>query len=61
MNSLTDALEGHVSEHGTEVVVEEAFEDVEGDVRQAGVDVGVNRQDHSVGTNNAARDDVSLK
>lgn len=57
---LTDGLEGHVSEHRAEVVVEEAFEDVQRDVRQAGVDVGVHGQDYSVATDNAARDDVSL-
>lgn len=57
---LTDGLEGHVSEHCTEVVVEEAFEDVQRDVGEAGVNVGVDSQNYSVRTDNAARDDVSL-
>lgn len=58
---LTYGLEWYVSKHGTEVVVEEAFEDVQGDVRQAGVNVGVDGQNDSVSTNNAAGGDVTLK
>lgn len=57
---LTDGLERHVGERCTEVVVEEAFEDVQGDVRQTGVDVGVDGQNHSVRSDNAACGDVSL-
>lgn len=57
---LTDGLEGHVGEHRTEVVVEEAFEDVQRNVREAGVDVGVHGQNYSVTADNAACDDVSL-
>lgn len=53
-------MEGHVSEHRTEVVVEEALEDVQRDVGEAGVNVGVDGQNHSVGADHAARDDVSL-
>lgn len=58
--TLTDDLEGHVSEHCAEVVVEEAFEDVQRDVGEAGVNVGVDGQDYSISTDDAARDDVSL-
>lgn len=58
---LTYGLERHVSEHSTEVVVEEAFEDVQGDVRQAGVNVGVDGQNDSVSADNAAGGDVALK
>lgn len=57
---LTDDLEGHVSERCTEVVVEEAFEDVQRDVGEAGVNVGVDGQDYSVSADDAAGDDVSL-
>lgn len=57
---LTDGLEGNIGEHCTEVVVEEAFEDVERDVREAGVNVGVDSQDDSVSPDDAARDNVSL-
>lgn len=53
-------MEGNVSEHGAEVAVEETFEDVQCDVGETGVDVGVDSQDYSVGTNYTARDDVSL-
>lgn len=59
-HDVVDGLEGHVSEHCTEVVVEEAFEDVQRDVGEAGVNVGVDSQNYSVRTDNAARDDVSL-
>ncbi len=57
---LTNGLEGHVGERCTEVVVEEAFEDVHCDVGQAGVNVGVDGQNHSVSSDHAARGDVSL-
>lgn len=57
---LTDGLERHVSERLAEVAVEEAFEDVEGDVGQAGVDVGIDGQNQSVGADEATRGDVSL-
>lgn len=57
---LTDGLEGHVCEHCAEVVVEEAFEDVHCDVGQAGVNVGVDGEDDSVSSDDAARGDVSL-
>lgn len=53
-------MEGHVSEHGAEVVVEEALEDVQCDEGQASVDVGVDGQNHGVGPDGAACDDVSL-
>ena len=58
---LTDGLEGHVGEGCVEVVVEETLEDVERDVGQTGVDVGVDSQDHSVRTNNTTSNDVSLR
>lgn len=57
---LTDGLEGNIGEHCTEVVVEEAFEDVERDVREAGVNVGVDSQDDGVSPDDAARDNVAL-
>lgn len=57
---LTDGLEGHVSEGGAEVGVQEAFEDVERDVGEAGVDVGVGGQHHRVSADHAARQDVAL-
>lgn len=57
---LTDGLEGNIGERCTEVVVEEAFEDVERDVREAGVNVGVDSQDYSVSPDDAAGDNVSL-
>lgn len=57
---LTNGLEGHIGERRTEVVVEEAFEDVERDVREAGVNVGVDGEDYSVSADDAARDNVSL-
>ena len=53
-------MEGHVSERGAEVVVEEALEDVERDVGQAGVNVGVDGQDDGVRPDDAARHDVAL-
>lgn len=58
--TLTNDLEGHVSEHCAEIVVEEAFEDVQCDVGEAGVNVGVDGQDYSISTDDAACDDVSL-
>lgn len=58
---LTNGLERHVGEHGAEVVVEKALEDVHGDVRQAGVDVGVDGQNDSVRSDNSTCDDVTLK
>lgn len=57
---LTDGLEGHVSERGVEVVVEEALEDVQRDVGQAGVNVGVDGQNDGVRADDAARHDVAL-
>lgn len=39
--TLTDGLEGHVSEGGAVVVVEQTLEHVEHDVGEAGVHVGV--------------------
>lgn len=53
-------MEGHISEHCAEVVVEEAFEDVHCDVGEAGVHVGIDGQNDSVSTDYATRDDVSL-
>lgn len=58
---LTNSLEGHVSERWAEVAVEEAFEDVQGDVREACVDVGVDGQNDGVCTDNATCHDVPLK
>lgn len=60
-SELTYRLKRYVCEHSTEVFVEEAFENVQGDVGQAGVDVGVNGQNDSVSANNAAGGDVTLK
>lgn len=57
---LTDDLEGHVGERCAVAVVEQAFEDVQRDVGEAGVNVGVDGQNYGVGTDHAARDDVSL-
>lgn len=58
--ALTDALEGHVREGAAEVGVQEALEDVERDVGEAGVHVGVDGQDHSVSPHHPAGEDVSL-
>lgn len=58
---LTDGLEGHVSERRAEVVVEEAFEDVQRDVGEACVNVDADGQNYSVCTDDTACDDVSLK
>lgn len=60
-DGLTDGLEWYVSEGSTEVVVEEAFEDVEGDVGQAGVDVGADGQNHSIRSNYTTCSDVTLE
>ena len=53
-------MEGYVGEDGAEVVVEETFEDVQADVGQAGVDVGVDGQNYSVRPDHATCDDVTL-
>lgn len=53
-------MEGHVSERRAEVVVQDAFEDVQSEVGEAGVNVGVEGQNHGVSTDDAARNDVSL-
>lgn len=58
--ALTDGLEGHVGEGRAEVGVEEALEDVERDVGEAGVNVGVDGQDHGVRPHHATREDVPL-
>lgn len=57
---LTDGLKGYVSERCTEVVVEEAFQDVQRDVGEACVNVDVDGQNHSISTDDTARDYVSL-
>lgn len=57
---LTDDLEGHVGESCAVAAVEQAFEDVQRDVGEAGVNVGVDGQNDGVGTDHAARDDVPL-
>lgn len=59
-HGVVNGLEGHVSEHCTVVVVEEAFEDVQRDEGQAGVNVGIDSQNYSISPNDATRDDVSL-
>lgn len=58
---LTDGLERSVREGGAEVVVEETLQDVERDVGEAGVDVGVDGQDHGIRPDHAAGDDVPLE
>lgn len=57
---LTDGLKRHVSERCTEVVVEEAFQDVQRDVGEACVNVDVDGQNYSISTDDSARDYVSL-
>lgn len=51
-------LERHSHESRSEVCVECSPEDVEGDVGEAGEDVTVNSQHHTVGAHNATRQDV---
>lgn len=58
---LTNGLKRHVSEHCAEGVVEQAFEDIQSDVREACVNVGVDSQNHSVSANDPTCGDVSLK
>lgn len=58
--SHTDVLEGHRDESSAEVVVEEALEDVQGHVGQAGVNVGVHGQHHRIGPRHTTRHYITL-
>lgn len=58
---LTNVLERHISKGLAEVVVEEAFENVKGDVGEAGIYVSIHSQHHSIGSSYTTRSDVTLQ
>lgn len=57
----TDILQRYRDERSAEVVVEEAFEDVQRDVGQTGVGVGVDGQDHCIRANHSTCNYIALK
>lgn len=61
VNDLTDVLQWYGYERSAKAVIEEALEDVERDVGQAGVDIGVHSQHHHVSSHQPTCYDVTLK
>lgn len=57
----TDILQRYRDKRSAEVVVEEAFEDVQRDVGQTGVGVGIDGQDHCIPANHTTCNYIALK